>query len=139
MSKKAKIIKIIALCIQIIPILVVFGIYCPALVSRWDKALSASSIILLIILMLIFKDSLGKFIGKHSALVFSIFTLILCLIQASIGSELLILSATSVISTLVALPLNVWFNVITKPVNNYDLSKQIDRLVKNDEKNKNKS
>jgi len=123
MSKKTLTIKIIAMCIQIIPILVVFGIYCPVFVSRWDKALSAGTIVVSVILMCIFRDAVKKIFQRPSAFIFSLIIFISCILMSSIGDQLLVISATSLISGLVALPLNTWYNFLTRPVNNEDLKK----------------
>lgn len=123
MSKKTLTIKILALCIQIIPVLVVFGIYCPVFVSRVDKALSAGAIVVIVILSLIFRDAFRKIFQRPSAFIFSGIVFGICLIGISIGEQLLVLSATSLMSGLVAWPLNLWYNALTRPLNPEDLKK----------------
>ena len=121
MSKKAKIIKAIAIIIQVVPLLVVLGIYSPVLVSRWDKALSISAIIIIILLAMIFRDATKKILQRPSGFLFSGIIFVLCMISNSIGDQLLVISATSLISGLIALPFNVWFNSLTRPITKEDL------------------
>ena len=121
MSKKAKIIKAIAIIIQVVPLLVVLGIYSPVLVSRWDKALSISAIIVIILLAMIFRDATKKILQRPSGFLFSGIIFVLCMISNSIGDQLLVISATSLISGLIALPFNVWFNSLTRPITKEDL------------------
>ena len=123
MSKKTLTIKILALCIQIIPILVVFGLYCPVFISRWDKALSAGAIVVIVILSLIFKDAFKRIIHRPSAFIFSGIIFVMCLIMCSIGDQVMVLSATSLMSGLAALPLNMWYNTLTRPLSPEDLKK----------------
>lgn len=130
MSKKAKLIKAIAILIQVIPLLVVLGIYSPVLVSRWDKALSISAIIVIILLCMIFKDATKKILQRPSGFLFSGIIFGLCLVMSSVGEQMLVISATSLISGLVALPFNVWFNSLTRPITREDLKKVGDNNVK---------
>lgn len=132
MTKKARIIKIIAILIQVIPLLVVLGLYSPIIVSKWDKTVSVCAIIVGILLCCIFKDAVKKFFQRPSGFVISLIIFVFCLIGMSLGEQLLIISATSLISGLVALPLNVWYNYLTRPASAEDIK----RLVESNEKNK---
>ena len=53
----------------------------------------------------------------------------LCLVMSSIGEQMLVISATSLMSGLVALPFNVWFNYLTRPITREDLKKVGDNNV----------
>lgn len=125
MSKKAKIIKIIALCIQIIPLLLVVGINAPVLVSRWDKALSSSAILVLILLAVIFRDASRRILAKPSGFFISAIVFGLCMMNISIGEELMTVSATSLISSLIAMPLNTWYNYLTRPLSTEEFKKVV--------------
>lgn len=131
MNKKAMTIKIIATVLQIIPVLVALCINAPIIVSRWDKTVSVAAIVAFIIIACIFKDAVKKFISTPSAFKFSLMIFILCLISLSLGEQLLIISATSLLSGLVCLPLNMWYNYLTRPITTEEM-KEI--LENNDEK-----
>lgn len=131
MSKKARIIKIIAILIQVIPLLVVLGLYSPIIVSRADKTVSVCAIVVAIILACIFKDSVKKFFQRPSAFIFSLIIFIGCLIYQSLGDQMLVISATALISGLIALPLNIWFNYLTRPVTAEDLKELHNEKVQN--------
>ncbi len=123
MNKKATVIKIIATALQIIPVLVALGVNAPIIVSRWDKTVSVAAIVVIIILACIFKDATKKFISTPSAFKFSLAIFIISLLALSLGEQLLIISATSLISGLVVLPLNMWYNYLTRPVTAEELKK----------------
>ena len=116
MKKKATIIKIVATILQIVPVLVALGLNAPVIVSRWDKTVSVAAIIVIIILALIFKDATRKIISTPSAFKFSLFIFITSLRALSLGEQLLIISATSLISGICCIPLNMWYRYLTRPV-----------------------
>ena len=126
MNKKATVIKIIATALQIIPVLVALGINAPIIVSRWDKTVSVAAIVVIIILACIFRDATRKFISTPSAFKFSLVIFISSLLALSLGEQLLIISATSLISGLVVLPLNMWYNYLTRPVSAEELKNMLE-------------
>lgn len=132
MNKKATIIKVIATILQIVPVLIALGFCGPAIISRWDKTLSVAAIVAIIIIILIFKDATKRFISTPSAFKFSIAILIFVLIAMSLGEQLLIISVSSVISGIICLPLNMWYNYLVRPLTSEEMKTIMEN--NNDEK-----
>lgn len=141
--KKTLWIKIVASLIAAIPPVVVLILNYPVIVSRADRVVSIAALLVAIILTLIFKDAVKRFFQTPGYLKFSIVILILSLISLSLGDQMFKLSLTATISGLCALPLNIWYNYLTKPVTSREFldvmktfGKENNNEQKSDEENK---
>lgn len=119
--KKAIWIKIIACLIAAIPPVIVLIYNYPIMVSRPDKAISMVALVVGVILLLIFKDGVKKFLKTPGYLKFSIIILIISLLASTLGDQLTLISMTATISGVCALPLNIWYDYLTKPVSTNDI------------------
>lgn len=119
--KKAIWIKVIACLIAAIPPIVVLICNYPIMVSRPDTAISMVALIVAVILLLIFKDAVARFLKTPGYLKFSVIILIISILASNLGDQLLLISLTATISGVCALPLNIWYNYLTKPVSTNDM------------------
>lgn len=128
--KKSTWIKIAAVSVQAIPPVVVLFINAPVFIERTDKAISAAAILVAVILALIFKDATKRIFTMPSAFKTCLFCFLFSLIAVSLGSQMLQISATALISGACAIPLNMWYNNETKPATTDDIVKALEGMVK---------
>lgn len=126
MRKKAIIIKVIATILQIAPVLVALFVWCgPVIISRPEKTISIAAIVAIIICFIAFKDAIKRFYSTPSVWKFAIVIFVFCLIAYILGEQLLILSAVTLLSSLVTLPLNIWYNYLMRPVTASELKEMV--------------
>lgn len=137
--KKSTWIKLAAVGVHATPPVVVLLLNAPVFIERTDKAISAAALLVAVILALIFKDATQKIFQTPSAFKTCLFCFLLSLIAVSLGEQILTISATALISGLCAMPLNMWYNNLTKPATTDDIVKAIEDMVKeNKDENSNK-
>lgn len=126
MNKKAIFIKIIATILQIAPVLVALFVWCgPVIVSRADKVISVSAIVAIIIICIALKDAVRRFYQTPSLWKFAIVIFAFSLIAYSLGEQLLILSAVTLLGSIVTIPLNMWYNYLVRPVTAEELKDMV--------------
>jgi hypothetical protein len=138
--KKSTWIKLAAVGVQATPPVVVLLLNAPVFIERTDKAISAAAILVAVILALIFRDATKKIFQTPSAFKTCLFCFLFSLIAVSLGSQMLQISATALISGACAIPLNMWHNNETKPATTDDIVKALEGMVKestNESNNKN--
>ena len=123
-------IKIAAVGVQAVPPVVVLLVNAPVFIERTDKAISAAAILVAVILALIFKDATKKIFTMPSAFKTCLFCFLFSLIAVSLGTQMLQISATALISGACAIPLNMWYNNETKPATTDDIVKALEGMVK---------
>lgn len=123
-------IKISAVTVQALPPVVVLLANAPVFIERTDKAISAAAILVAVILALIFKDATKKIVETPSAFKTCLICFLFSLIAVSLGSQMLQISATALISGACAIPLNMWYNNETKPATTDDIVKALEGMVK---------
>jgi hypothetical protein len=128
--KKSTWIKLAAVGVQAVPPVVVLLVNAPVFVERTDKAISAAAILVAVILALIFKDATKKIFQTPSAFKTCLFCFLFSLIAVSLGSQMLQISATALISGACAIPLNMWYNNETKPATTDDIVDALKGFVK---------
>lgn len=128
--KKSTWIKIAAVSVHAVPPVVVLLVNAPVFIERTDKAISAAAILVAVILALIFKDATKKIVQTPSAFKTCVFVFLFSLIAVSLGEQMLQISATALISGVCALPLNMWYNHVTKPATTDDIVKALENMVK---------
>lgn len=126
--KKSTIYKMCAIIIQIVPLLIVLACFFPVIISRADKIISVSALFVLIIIGMVFKDATKKFVGDMSGWKTSLFVLVFCLISMSLGQQLLWLSVTALISSLLAIPFNTLYYMETRPPTNKEMAEEFSKL-----------
>ena len=117
-----------AIIIQIVPLLIVLACFFPVIISRADKIISVSALFVLIIIGMVFKDATKKFVGDMSGWKTSLFVLVFCLISMSLGQQLLWLSVTALISSLLAIPFNTLYYMETRPPTNKEMAEEFSKL-----------
>lgn len=128
--KKSTWIKLAAVGVQATPPVVVLLLNAPVFIERTDKAISAAAILVAVILALIFRDATKKIFQTPSAFKTCLFCFLFSLIAVSLGSQILQISATALISGACAIPLNMWYNNETKPATTDDIIKALEGMVK---------
>ena len=135
--KKSTWIKLAAVGVHAVPPVVVLLANAPVFIERTDKAISAAAILVAVILALIFKDATKKIFSMPSAFKTCLICFLFSLVAVSLGTQMLQISATALISGACAVPLNMWYNNETKPATTDDIVKALEGMVKenNDESN----
>ena len=128
--KKSTWIKLAAVGVQAVPPVVVLLVNAPVFVERTNKAVSAAAILVAVILALIFRDATKKIVETPSAFKTCLFCFLFSLIAVSLGTQMLQISATALISGMCAIPLNMWYNNETKPATTDDIVKALEGMVK---------
>lgn len=128
--KKSAWIKLAAVTTQAVPPVVVLLLNAPVFIERTDKAISAAAILVAVILALIFKDATKKIFQTPSAFKTCLICFLFSLIAVSLGTQMLEISATALISGACAIPLNMWYNNETKPATTDDIVKALEEMVK---------
>lgn len=137
--KKTTWIKIAAVCVAAIPPVVVLGINFPVFIERTDKAISAASLLVAVILACVFKDATKKFFQTPSAFKICLIVFIFSYISISLGEQMLQISGTALISGACGIPLNMWYNFETQPATTDDMIDAMKNLLKeNEDENTNK-
>lgn len=137
--KKTTWIKIAAVCVAAIPPVVVLGINFPVFIERTDKAISAASLLVAVILACVFKDATKKFFQTPSAFKICLIVFIFSYIAISLGEQMLQISGTALISGACGIPLNMWYNFETQPATTDDMIDAMKNLLKeNEDENTNK-
>jgi len=132
---KATWVKIAQVCVTAIPPVVVFAFKCPVLFHDTAKALSAGGVLLSIILMMIFKDATKRAFATPSAFKTCVVVFAISLVAVTIGEQMLIISATALVSGACGIPLGIWYNNLTRPATTDDVVVALQDLTK--EKNEN--
>lgn len=128
--KKSTWIKLAAVTTQAVPPVVVLLLNAPVFIERTDKAVSAAAILVAVILALIFRDATKKIFQTPSAFKTCLICFLFSLIAVSLGTQILEISATALISGACAIPLNMWYNNETKPATTDDIVKALEEMVK---------
>ena len=128
--KKSTWIKLAAVGVHAVPPVVVLLANAPVFIERTDKAISAAAILVAVILALIFKDATKKIFSMPSAFKTCLICFLFSLVAVSLGTQMLQISATALISGACAVPLNMWYNNETKPATTDDIVKALEGMVK---------
>lgn len=137
MNKKAMWIKIANIAVTATPPVVVLIMNVPVFVQSTGKSLSAASILVAIILACIFKDATKKLFSTPSAFKICLVIFLLSVISVTLGEQLLQISATALISGACGVPLNMWYNSVTRPVTTDELLTEMKKFVKGDSSDEN--
>lgn len=131
MNKKAIMIKISAICVQVVPVITALCLYAPVFVKRTESTISAAAILVAIICALIFKDATKKFFSAPSGFKTCLIAFLLSLIAVNLGQQILVISSTALVSGVVATPLNLWYNNETGTASNDKILKSIQGMMNN--------
>ena len=135
--KKSTKIRIAMIVVYLTPV-IAGAIYCaPPIVSRWDKCLSFTGIILAFILAMVFKDAVKRIATKPTLFVTSIVMVIISAIACSLGEQLLIMSSCALLGGLLSLPLGIWYNQEVRPPTNKEVMEQFEKLKGSSNENSN--
>lgn len=131
MNKKAAVwIKVANIGVTAVPPVVVLCANMPVFVESTTKTISAAGILVAIILACIFRDATKKIFTTPSAFKTCVFVFLFSLIAVSLGEQLLQISTTALISGACGVPLNMWYNSVTKPATTDDVLEALESVVK---------
>lgn len=136
--KKTTWIKAAAVGVTAIPPVVVLCVNFPVFMQDTGKSISAAALLVAIICACIFKDATKKIFQTPSAFKICVCVFLFSLIAVSLGQQLLVISATALISGACGVPLNMWYNYETKPATTDDVLNALKDLVKGGENNEEK-
>lgn len=128
--KKSTWIKISQVAITSIPPVVVLLVNFPVFAESTGKCLSAAGILVAVILALIFRDATKKLFATPSAFKTCLIVFLLSVIAVNLGTQMLQISATALISGACGIPLGMWYNHETKPATTDDIVAALNGLVK---------
>lgn len=134
--KKTTWIRIAHIGVTAVPPVVVLCCYFPDFIKDTGTTISAAGVLVAIILACIFRDQTKKIFQTPSAFKTCVCVFLLSLISVNLGQQMLIISATALISGACGIPLNMWYNHETQPATTDDIVEALEGLVKekNDEK-----
>ena len=130
MNKKAFWIKFSQVCVTAIPPVAVLCLNFPVFIESTSKSISAAGILVAIILALIFKDATKKLFATPSAFKTCLIVFLLSLVAVNLGTQMLQISATALVSGACGIPLGMWYNSETKPATTDDIVGELQKLVK---------
>ena len=128
--KKSTWIKVAQVGVTAVPPVVVLCMNFPVFIESTGKSISAAGILVAIILALIFKDATKKIFATPSAFKTCLIVFLLSLIAVNLGTQMLQISATALISGACGIPLGMWYNSETKPATTDDVVSELQKLVK---------
>ena len=128
--KKSTVIKAFQVAVTAIPPVVVLFMNMPVFIESTSKSISAAGILVAIILALIFKDATKKIFATPSAFKTCLIVFLLSLIAVNLGEQMLMISATALVSGACGIPLGMWYNAETKPATTDDVVNALKDLVK---------
>ena len=134
--KKTTWIKIAHIGVTAVPPVVVLCCYFPDFIKDTGTSISAAGLLVAIILACIFRDQTKKIFQTPSAFKTCLCVFLISLISVNLGQQMLVISATALISGACGIPLNMWYNHATQPATTEDIVEALEGLVKekNDEK-----
>ena len=136
MKKKTTWIKIAQVAVTGLPPVIVLCMNFPVFIESTGKTISAAGILVAIILALIFKDATKKIFATPSAFKTCLIVFLVSLIAVNLGAQMLQISATALVSGACGIPLNMWYNHLTKPATTDDMLDAIKGLVKENKNEK---
>lgn len=134
--KKTTWIRIAHIGVTAVPPVVVLCCYFPDFIKDTGTSISAAGLLVAIILACIFRDQTKKIFQTPSAFKTCLCVFLISLISINLGQQMLVISATALISGACGIPLNMWYNHETQPATTDDIVEALEGLVKekNDEK-----
>lgn len=130
MKNKATWIKVAQVAVTALPPVIVLCINFPVFIESTGKSISAAGILVAIILALIFKDATKKIFATPSAFKTCLIVFLISLIAVNLGTQMLQISATALVSGACGIPLGMWYNHETKPATTDDIVTALQDLVK---------
>lgn len=130
MKNKATWIKVAQVAVTALPPVIVLCINFPVFIESTGKSISAAGILVAIILALIFKDATKKIFATPSAFKTCLIVFLISLIAVNLGTQMLQISATALVSGACGIPLGMWYNSETKPATTDDIVTALQDLVK---------
>lgn len=130
MKKKTTWIKIAQVAVTGIPPVIVLCMNFPVFIESTGKTISAAGILVAIILALIFKDATKKIFATPSAFKTCLIVFLVSLIAVNLGTQMLQISATALVSGACGIPLGMWYNHETKPATTDDIVDALEKIVK---------
>lgn len=128
--KKSTWIKAAQVTVTAVPPVVVLFMNMPVFIESTGKSISAAGILVAIILALIFRDATKKIFATPSAFKTCLIVFLLSLIAVNLGEQMLMISATALVSGACGIPLGMWYNAETKPATTDDVINALKDLVK---------
>ena len=130
--KKATWIKIAQIGVTAVPPVVVLCCYFPDFIKDTGTTISAAGLLVAIILACIFRDQTKKLFQTPSAFKICLCVFLISLISLKLGEQMLVISATALISGACGVPLNIWYNQETKPITTDEMLDAMKDLVEGD-------
>lgn len=130
MKNKATWIKVAQVGVTALPPVIVLCVNFPVFIESTGKSISAAGILVAIILALIFKDATKKIFTTPSAFKTCLIVFLISLIAVNLGTQMLQISATALVSGACGIPLGMWYNHETKPATTDDIVTALQDLVK---------
>lgn len=130
MKKKSTWIKVAQICVTAIPPVVVLCMNFPVFIESTGKSISAAGILVALILACIFKDATKRIFSTPSAFKTCLIVFLLSLVAVNLGTQMLQISATALVSGACGIPLGMWYNAETKPATTDDIVKELKNMVK---------
>lgn len=130
--KKSTLYKICSSVLQILPPVVVLFCFAPVIIHRADKIISLAAIVVIIVMLLVFKDAFRRFFKTPSAWKFGVVVLIICLLCMALQEQLLYISIATVAGGLLAMPFEILYGMEVRPPTNKEMMEELEKIKKDD-------
>ena len=137
--KKSTWIKTAQIAVSAIPPIIVLCVNFPIFTQSTNACISAATLLVGIICACIFKDATKKIFQTPSAFKTCVIMFILSYIAVSLGEQILLISATALVSGACGIPLGMWYNYETQPATTDDIITALKDVIKGTNKNGEKS
>ena len=128
--KKTTWIKIAHIGVTAVPPVVVLCYCFPDFIKDTGTSISAAGLLVAIILACIFRDQTKKIFSAPSAFKTCLIVFLISLISVNLGHQMLVISATALVSGACGVPLSMWYNHETQPASTDDILEALEGLVK---------
>lgn len=130
MNKKAIFVRILEVLVRILPPLITLICYGDVIIARADRTISVAAIFVMLIVFLVFRDVRKKIFDTPSAFKIMLFVFIISILGYILGEQMFWISATGLVGSIVAIPLNIWYKKLTRPATKDELIKALEGMSK---------
>lgn len=128
--KKTTWIRIAQIGVTAVPPVVVLCCYFPDFIKDTGTTISAAGLLVAVILACIFRDQTKKIFQTPSAFKICLCVFILSVISINLGHQMMVISATALVSGACGVPLSMWYNYETQGATTDDILEAMKDLVK---------
>lgn len=136
MKKKTTWIKILEIAMQVVPITIYVILNYKSFIKTPSQMIGMGAIVVLLTFLFIFKDSIRRFYKTPGAFKFALTVFILAGLGLWVGESLFALATVELISISLSIPVQIWYNYMTKPATSQDMMSALKEILNKKETDK---